>query len=81
MCVRACIHMGHVCMSVCLYGARCERLTDGGARQVSRADFLDYLCERYSLAKERIEVFAGANVACFSPNLAGPAAEGGIAKQ
>jgi hypothetical protein len=42
----------------------------GAARQVSRADFLNYLCLRYCLARERIDVFSGANVACFSPCLA-----------
>ena len=53
-----------------------QELDFGAARQVSRAHFLDYLCLRYSLARERIDVFSGANVAFFSPCLADTSCRG-----
>ena len=33
---------------------------------VSRAEFVEYLCEKYALDKEQIEAFGGANVACYT---------------
>jgi hypothetical protein len=33
---------------------------------VSRAEFVEYLCEHYKLEHERINTFGGANVACYS---------------
>ena len=37
---------------------------------MTRGEFIEYLCEKYALEKERIGVFSGANIACFTAKVA-----------
>ena len=46
---------------------------------VSRAEFVDYLCETYALNKEQIEAFGGANVACYTTGASTTPGRGGAA--